>query len=69
MTKGRSSAALRAAGFVPLPRWWVTREQLELIAYMVKQNETEVNRIRSEASVLSPDEQIELAWRKHNSGQ
>ena len=42
--------ALREAGYHPLPRWWVTTEQLELVAYMAKQNGTEVNRIRAEAN-------------------
>lgn len=66
---GRSSKALRAAGYIPLPRLWVTQEQMDLIAYMAKQNEVDVNRIRAESSVLTPEEQIELAWERHRSGQ
>lgn len=64
---GKSAEALRAAGYVPLPRWWVTREQMELIEYMARQNEAEVNRIRAEANARPPrtkEEEIELAWKR-----
>jgi hypothetical protein len=57
--------ALRAAGYFPLPRLWVTQEQLDLIVYLAKQNEAEVNRIRAEASErqdLTKEEEIERAW-------
>jgi hypothetical protein len=47
--KSRGAQALRAAGFVPLPRWWVKREDLDLIEYMARQHESEVNSIRHEA--------------------
>lgn len=47
--KSPAAIALRAAGFVPLPRWWVTREQLELVEYMARQNADAVNSIRSKA--------------------
>jgi DUF1680 family protein len=65
--KGRSAKALRAAGYLPLPRRWVTAEQLELILYMSAQNEAEVNRIRGEANRVqrSPEDEIEEAWRQH----
>ena len=36
--KGRAAMALRAAGYKPLPRWWVTQEQLDLIEYMIRDN-------------------------------
>lgn len=54
MTGGRSeespgARALRAAGYVRLPNWWVTIEQRELIEYMCKGNITEVNRIKRDA--------------------
>lgn len=69
--KGRSAAALRAAGYFPLPRYWVTREQMDLIMYMVRQNEEDVTRIRVEANKLpklSEEErkrrEIEKAWKK-----
>lgn len=48
--KSPGAAALRAAGYKPCPRWWLTAEQMELVEYMAKQNEAEVNRIRSEAN-------------------
>ncbi len=69
--KGKSAAALRAAGYLPLPRWWVTRDQMDLIMYMVRQNEADVTRIRIEANKLPPltDEErkqreIEKAWKR-----
>jgi hypothetical protein len=42
--------ALRRAGFVKLPGWWVRQDQLELIEYMAKQNLAEINRIKDEAN-------------------
>jgi hypothetical protein len=41
--------ALRLAGYVKLPAWWVTEEQMQLIEYMAKQNLAEINRIKDEA--------------------
>lgn len=66
--KSRGAQALRAAGYLPLPRWWVKAEDLDLISYMVGQYADEVNRIRAEANSapLSREEQIELAWKRHN---
>jgi hypothetical protein len=64
--KSPGAQALRAAGYKPCPRWWLTDEQLELVAYMAKQNEAEVNRIRREASrsrPLTKEEEVELAWK------
>jgi hypothetical protein len=40
------SRALRSAGFVKLPNWWVTQEQFELIEYMARQNLETINRIK-----------------------
>ena len=40
--------ALRKAGFVPLPRWWVKREDLEVIHAMAHKHEEAVTRIRRE---------------------
>jgi hypothetical protein len=42
--------ALRLAGYVKLPAWWVRQDQLELIEYMAKQNLAEINRIKERAS-------------------
>ena len=52
--------ALRRAGYVKLPAWWVTEEQLQLIEYMAKQNLAEINRIKDQAEwhhhgVTSPE--------------
>lgn len=44
----RVGQALRAAGFVPLPRLWVRPEELTLIRRIAFQNADEVNRIREE---------------------
>jgi hypothetical protein len=41
--------ALRLAGYVKLPAWWVTQEQLDLIEYMARQNLPDINRIKQEA--------------------
>lgn len=49
--KSPGAMALRAAGYKPLPRWWVTQEDLDLIEYMVRQYGDEVNRIRREANL------------------
>ena len=38
--------ALRQAGFVKCPSWWVTQDQLELIEYLARQNLDEINRIK-----------------------
>jgi hypothetical protein len=40
---------LRLAGFVKLPAWWVTEEQLQLIEYMARQNLSQITRIKAEA--------------------
>ncbi len=48
--KSPGALALRAAGYKPCPRWWLTQEQLELVDYMARQNSEEVNRIRNEAN-------------------
>lgn len=66
--KSPGAMALRAAGFRPLPRWWVTQEQLDLVEYMARQNADEVNRIRAEASRRQPldrQAEIEAAWAAH----
>ena len=41
--------ALRRAGYVKLPAWWVTQEQLELIEYMARQNKDDVDAIKERA--------------------
>jgi len=39
--------ALRAAGFVRIPAWWVTPDELEVIHRMAHNHQSEVNRIRA----------------------
>lgn len=50
MTRSASDSpaarALRDAGYVKLPGWWVTQEQFELIEYMARQNLETINRIK-----------------------
>lgn len=73
--KSKGAQALRAAGYKPLPRWWVTQEQLDLIEYMIRDNAADVNRIRAEANAASPprtltrEEEIELAWQRMKAGR
>lgn len=69
--KSPGAQALRAAGFKPCPRWWLTQEQLDLVEYMARQNQDEVNRIRAEAykpRPLTKQEEIELAWQRVKTG-
>lgn len=58
---GKGSVALREAGYVPLPRWWVTPEQLEMIQWMARQNLPEISKIRHKALGTYDDE----AWKNH----
>jgi hypothetical protein len=65
--KSPGAKALREAGYSPCPRWWLTEEQLELVAYMAKQNEADVNRIREKAHRENDQEwrkkqEIDRAW-------
>jgi hypothetical protein len=39
---------LREMGFVPLPRWWVTPEELEIISRITKHHLPTVLRIKDE---------------------
>jgi hypothetical protein len=63
--KSKGAAALRAAGYLPCPRLWLTQEQMDLVIYMAQQNFDAVNRIRAEAKAgrpLTKEEEMELAW-------
>ena len=40
---------MRRAGYVKLPAWWVTQEQLELIEYMCRGILPDINRIKQDA--------------------
>jgi hypothetical protein len=50
MTRSASDSpaarALRDAGYVKLPGWWVTQEQLELVEYLASQNLDDINKIK-----------------------
>lgn len=48
--KGKAAVALRAAGFMPLPRWWVREDELQAIARIKEKHEEEVNEIRARAT-------------------
>ena len=48
--KSKGAKALREAGFVPLPRLWVTWDQLETIIRMAEGNKDVVNEIRGKAN-------------------
>ncbi len=69
--KSKGAMALRAAGFKPCPRWWLTQDQLDLVEYMAKQNADEVNRIRVAAyeRPLTKKEQMELACQTMKAGK
>lgn len=71
--KSPGAKALREAGFKPCPRWWLTEEQIALVEYMARQNETEVNRIREEAHRKNQQEwrrqrEIDRAWAMMRKG-
>jgi hypothetical protein len=42
--------ALRLAGYVKCPAFWVTEEQLLLIEYLARQNLETINRIKERAN-------------------
>jgi hypothetical protein len=42
--------ALRQAGYVKCPAFWVTQEQYELIRYMAEQNKADIERIKERAN-------------------
>jgi len=48
--KSKACEALRAAGYLALPRWWVTQDQFDVIERMAKGNRDEVYRIKYEAT-------------------
>ena len=53
--KSPGAKALREAGFVPLPRLWVTLGQLEKIKRMAEENSDVVNEIRRKANHQHPN--------------
>ena len=72
--KSPGAQALRAAGYKPAPRVWLTDEQLDLLMYMARQNEAEINRIRTQAHAEDEQEwrkrtETELAWQRMKAGR
>jgi hypothetical protein len=53
MTRSASDSpaarALRDAGYVKLPGWWVTLEQYQMILWMAEKNKAEIDRIKQAA--------------------
>lgn len=56
---GAVATALRAAGFVPLPRLWVTPSELETITKMALNHRYHTNKIRQTAAIQSQEEEDE----------
>ena len=48
--KSKGAKALREAGFLPLPRLWVTQDQMETIKRIAEGNKDVVNEIRGKAN-------------------
>jgi hypothetical protein len=44
-----AAQALRQAGFVKCPSWWITQDQLELIEYLARQNLDQIKSIKEKA--------------------
>lgn len=53
MNKDSNNVArtLRARGYVPLPRLWVKREELEAILEIAFSHKDEVNKVRAQARI------------------
>ena len=56
MTRSASDSpaarALRDAGYVKLPGWWVTLEQYQMILWMAEKNKAEIDRIKLAAHAI-----------------
>jgi hypothetical protein len=48
------AVALRRAGFVKLPGWWVHEDDLEIIKYLAEKRLPEINRIKDQAYGETP---------------
>lgn len=48
--KSPAAKALREAGYLPLPRLWVTPDQMQVIVRMAEGNKDVVNEIRAAAN-------------------
>lgn len=65
------ASALREAGYKPLPRWWVTPAQMDIIAFIARQNEADIKKIKDRVYAERPiptsiEDEIEEAWRLRN---
>jgi hypothetical protein len=72
--KSPGSIALRAAGYLPCPRYWLTREQLTILEKMAKENEAEIIRIREDAHEKDnyqwrKKQEMEKAWKKYSASK
>jgi len=54
--RGKVADMLRASGYVPLPRMWVRKEQMEQIMAICKENEAHVNNVRRYCRELEENE-------------
>lgn len=50
------SDAMRKAGFVKIPAWWVTRDELEIIHRMAHKHSTRITAIRLQQRGIQDDE-------------
>lgn len=60
---------LRANGFVPLPRWWVTPTELEIISRITKHNLPVVLKIKDEVRMeqeLERYEDSDHGWKDYH---
>lgn len=69
--KDHFARALREAGYKPLPRWWVTPAQMDIIAFIARQNETDIQKIKDRVYADRPvpqtiEDEIEAAWAARN---
>jgi hypothetical protein len=67
-TKSKAADALRAAGYVQLPRWWATQDQIDLIYFLLKPNLPDIFAIRH-ANREDKAADIEDAWRQYEEGK
>lgn len=50
------SDAMKKAGFVKIPAWWVTRDELEVIHRMAHKHSTRITAIRLQQRGIQDDE-------------
>lgn len=59
--RGKVADMLRASGYIPAPRVWLTKEQLIAVKAMAKQNENHVNAVRRYCRELEQKEKLDSA--------